>query len=445
MQGRQLGLFHAVMLVMGGVLGVGVFFNPARIAELVPHEGAFLALWVVGGVIALAGAAVFAELGGSLPQAGGWYVFLRTAFGPGVAFLFAWVVLGVITPGSIAVMVGFGVRSLNGWFPQLAEPDSPAALTTGALVLIAAHAAALRGVRAGAALQSTIMVFKIAVALAIVGAAFLVFDAPARAAGATAPELPALPTLGTFGAALLPVLFACGGWQHLCYLASEVREPSRTLPRALLLGAGGIVVLYLLLNAAYLHVLGSAGLAGRPLFASELIATLFGPHAGPWLSACLAVSALGVALVTIIATPWLYVAMAREGLFFARFGALAPRTGAPSTALCAQAVLCLVYWFAGSLTALVDAVVAVEWCFHVLAAVALLRLRARRPELPRPFVSPLYPLAPLVYLGLALFAVASSLQPAQFETTRTGFYVLAAGLVVYKPWRALVARRERMA
>lgn len=437
MQRRQLNLFDAVMLVMGGVIGVGIFFTPARVAALVPDTAAFFGMWVLGGLVALCGALTFAELGGSFPVAGGWYVFLREAWGRFVAFLFAWVVLGVIATGATAVMAGFCVQSLGEFAPALRENPHAAKVATAALVF-AVHVLAMFGVRAGATLQNACMVLKLAAIVLLAAGAFFAFDPP--------PGLARVPLserafdLTTLGAALLPVLFACGGWQHLCCLASEVKNPQRTLPLAMLLGACGIVLVYLLANSAFVRVLGTAGMAGDLGFAQKVADVTLGSAGGKFLAAAMAISALGVTIVTVLATPWLFVAMAREGLFFARFADVHPVSGAPVPALVVQLVLCLTWCFGGRAEALVDATVAAEWIFHALAAAALLRLRATRPDLDRPFRSPLYPLAPLVYLAIALFVIVSNFQGPQLEHTGTGLLVLVLGAAVYVPWRAIVAR-----
>jgi APA family basic amino acid/polyamine antiporter len=238
--------------------------------------------------------------------------------------------------------------------------------------------------------------------------------------------------------ALLPVLFAFGGWQLLCYVAPQVRDPQKTLPRAIVLGILGVVLTYLAINAAYLRVLGIEGLIADPSFSSEMARRTLGNTGGEILRAAMAVSALGISIAIIVTSPWLYVAMAREGLFFAKFGETHPRTGAPIPALLAQGGLALAYWTWGRADLLVDSVVFVEWIFHFLVAIALLRLRARRPDLPRPFVSPLYPLAPVLYALLATAVVVGTLAQSEPKSAAIGLGVLAVAALVYRPWRRLV-------
>ncbi len=426
------------MLVMGGIIGVGIFFNPRAVAEAVPDPAWFLALWGVGGLIAINGALTFAELGASLPHAGGWFVFLREAFGPFLAFLFAWVVLFVISTGACAVMMSIATANLHGIVPGIGPPGSASAEVAGAAILIAITGITMLGVKAGATFQNACMLIKLGAIAALVAGAWIFFDPPAAA------PVVRQSTAGSLwqGAprAMLPVLFAFGGWQLVFYIAPEVRDPSRTLPRAILLGIAGVVTVYLAINTAYLRVLGIDGLVADPQFASEVARRTLGPSGGEILRAAMGISALGVCAVTIIASPWLYVAMAREGLFFKKFEELNPRTGAPTLALVVQLLLCLAYWFWGQAEVLVNSVVFAEWIFHALAALALLRLRRTRPDLPRPYVSPLYPLAPVLYLCFAGALVISNLVQANARDVGIGLVLLAIGAAVYRPWRIIASR-----
>jgi APA family basic amino acid/polyamine antiporter len=428
---RQLTLLDATLLVMGGIIGVGIFYTPRMVAQQVPHPTAFLAMWAIGGLIALTGALTFAELGATFPKAGGWYVFLREAFGPFVAYLFAWVVLCVISTGAISVMARVLVQSIPG-LPESAH------FWTGAAVLVLVTGLAMLGAKAGATLQNVCMAVKLS-AIAAMAAVGLFWATPAPP---PATPLPVQEGAGGLAIgmvrALLPVLFACGGWQMLCYVAPQVRDPQKTLPRAIVLGILGVIATYLAIDAAYLRVLGIEGLIADPAFASEMARRTLGPTGGEFLRGAMAVSALGVCIVTIVATPWLYVAMAREGLFFARFAETHPRTGAPIAALFVQGGLSIAYWIWGQADLLVDSVVFVEWIFHFLVAVALLRLRSRRPELPRPFASPLYPLAPVLYALLATAVVVGTLAQAEPRSAAIGLGVLALATAVYRPWRRLV-------
>jgi len=445
---RKLSLFDAALLTMGGIVGVGIFHTPRDVAQLVPNPTAFLCMWVLGGLVALAGAMTFAELGGTFPRAGGWFVFLRETWGPFVAFLFAWIVLSVVSTGAIAVILEICTSNLAQLVPGVGPTGSPSRLAVGAGILIGVTGLTALGTKVGATFQNVCMLIKLFAILALVVGAFAFFTpetaplAPVRLPPA-APEagLALGPVRGPVRGmirALLPVLFACGGWQMACYIAPQIVNPRKNLPRAIVLGVIGVVVLYVLLNAAYLRVLGIEGLALDTSFAGRMAELSLGPHGRRLLQAAIAVSALGVCVVTIVATPWMYVAMAEEGLFFRKFAQLHPRTGAPVRALIVQGAIALAYWLWGHADVLVHSAVFVEWIFHGLVALALLRLRARRPELPRPFKSPLYPAAPLVYVAIACCVVFGNLAQAEVRDVGIGLGMLACGVVVYRPWKRLV-------
>jgi APA family basic amino acid/polyamine antiporter len=478
---KRLSLFDATLLVMGGIIGVGIFFTPSTVAARAPDPAAFLVLWAAGCGIAMIGALTFAELGATFPRDGGWYVFLREAWGPFVAFLFAWVVLCVVSTGATAVMMSFFtdvMRDLlrshptadalaSGAVAQAASPIGPAGsascVALGAAIIVLMTALTMCGVKIGATFQNVCMIVKLAAIAAMVFAGFALFTSGSAPEVAPPPPPEAGIARGML-AAILPVLFSCGGWQMVCYIAPQVRDPQKTLPRAIVLGVLGVAVTYLSINAAYLRVIGIGGLAADRGFASVMAERTLGGHGATLLRVAMAFSALGVCAVTIIATPWMYVAMAREGLFFARFAKLSAKTGAPMLALAVQCALCLAYWFWGEAGAarlaelpkdspeaqrlvtpdvLTSAVVYIEWVFHALVALALLRLRAKRPELPRPFTSPLYPLSPVLYLLFAIAVVCGNLAQANVRDTAIGLSLLAIGALVYTPWRALVARSSR--
>lgn len=448
-ESRKLTLLDATLLVMGGIIGVGIFFNPHKIAERVPVPGLYLALWVAGGLVAIAAGFTFAELGGSFPRAGGWFVYLRAAFGRPLAFVFAWVVLCVQSTGAIASIAKFCAGRLHVLWPSQIGGGGSRSETVAAAVLVGAVTlVALTGVKRAALVQNVCMVTKLLVIAALIAGGFLFLgrdEAPPPASESVPAEL----STGSVVLALLPLFYTLGGWQLIGYIAPEVKDPTRNLPRAILLGVTGVVAVYLAVNVSYLAVLGIDGLARDPDFAQRLSERAFGPIGEKILAAGMCVSAFGICAVNIIATPWLYVAMAREGLFFDSVGALDPRTGVPRRALLLQAGITCVYLLF-TLEFLVDSVVFVEWIFHLLAALGLLLLRVRRPDLPRPYRSPLYPLAPLVYLLAACIVVGGVLfQPGtrsitvwglSIELRALGLSIVAVGALLYRPWRALVER-----
>jgi APA family basic amino acid/polyamine antiporter len=221
----------------------------------------------------------------------------------------------------------------------------------------------------------------------------------------------------------------------VCYIAPQVRDPQRTLPRAIVIGVLGVVAVYLAANLAYLNVLGVQNLAGNDEFAKQVAVKVIGPLGAKVLLGAMIVSCIGIFTVNVITTPWMYVAMAREGLFFKRFERLHPRTGTPILAMALQALLTFGYLSWKDAGKLADSVVFSEWVFHALVALALISLRWRRPELPRPFRSPLYPVAPLVYLLIALYVLGGNVVEMDLQRIGQAAAVLSAGTLAFLAWR----------
>lgn len=457
--GRKLGLFDATMLVMGGIIGVGIFISPKDVAELVPSQLPFLGMWLLGGAVAMCGAATFAELGGTFPRTGGWFEFLREIYGPFISFLFAWVILGVVATGAIAVIAGFGAQMIGGLIPALHGEGRE--LVVAAAIILGITGIVLCGIKVGATFQNLCMIIKL-LAIAALVVAGLFFFTPGEASLPIEGAAPVVPlsfagelTWKGFIGAFLPVFFAFGGWQHLCYIAADVVEPRRTLPKAILIGVACVAVTYFLANFAYVRVLGIDQLATTDGFAAVVAQRTLGGGGERALRAAMAVSAVGVCVVNIIVTPGIFVGMARNGLFFERFGRLHPTTGAPVLALLAQAAIALGYLFWSHADVFVDlgervfdpadltaAVVFAEWMFHFLIAFGLIKLRLSRPDLPRPYKSFLYPLAPAIYLLVASLILVGNLATGPLARSGVGLVVLGIGALVYKPWRSFLGRPD---
>jgi basic amino acid/polyamine antiporter, APA family len=447
-EAKKLSPLDATLMVMGGIVGVGIFFTPAHVAAAVGEPWIFVTVWVVGGVAALAGAFTFAELGGSLPREGGWLVYLHEAFGRFPAFLFAWIVLLVVSPGAIAVMLDFFVAQLAVLVPAVGPPRGPVGLGVALAVLGILTAMTLRGIKVSARFQNVCMATKVlAIALLALGAA-LVLSGPSADVAPLAVVSPRSPW-SALAAGLLPVLFTYGGWQMVSYVAPQVEDAPRTLPRAIFVGVVLVAAIYLVANVGYLAALGLSGMAAAahegPGLATSLAERAFGPVGGRLLVLGMAVSALGIAVVNVVTTPWMYVTLARQKLFFAGFGELNAH-GAPARALYLQLAATAAYLLSGQGDALVSSVSFVEWIFHGLAALALLSLRRSRTDLPRPFASPLYPAAPALYLLIAIGVVcgnlATSIAEERIGSVGIGLAVLAVGALVFWPWsRAMATAR----
>jgi len=413
------------MAVMGGIIGAGIFRTPAAVAARTHSPRAALGAWALGGVIALCGAFCFAELGARRPKAGGGYVYLAETWGRLPAFLYGWALLLVIATGAIAaVAVTFASYfvALIGLPGGLTVP-----VAVGAIVLLSG--VNYLGVEPAAITQNIFTILKLA-ALAILIVAGLAASLPHSVA---APALPASGASG-LGAALVPILFTYGGWQQTNFIAEEIVEPEKNLPRALILGVLGVVVLYLLANLAYLRVLGQPGLAASDAPAADLMRRVIGPGGGALIAAGIAVSSFGFLNLVILVTPRVLQAMAADGVFVPRLAPLHPRYRTPSAAIVLQGVWAIGLALTGTFAQLVDYVSFGDWIFFGLTVAGLFKYRARDrgggPAEPRSFRVPGYPLTPAVFVLASGYVVVSAVL-ANPRNVMVGSALLALGLPVY--------------
>lgn len=346
---RQLGLFGTTMVVMGGIIGAGIFMNPYLAAQRVHTSSLILAVWIAGGLIALVGGFIYAELAARLPVVGGQYAYLRDALHPGVAFIYGWVLLLVIqTGGMTAVAVTFAryFLELTHW------PINDSAIATAALVLLTA--VNCLGVRAGSRVQS-------AMPLTAVGAIGVLVVCSLFFAGTSQivwrPVLDQPPSLNlalAFGAGMTPVLFAYGGWQTSSFLGGEVRNPQRTLPRGLILGVLGVIAVYTSVNFAYVRALGPDGLAETSTAASSVMAALLGPRGAQFIAAGIAFSAFGFLAQSILTAPRVYFAMAEDRVFFRSVAWVHPTSHVPIIAVGLQGLWAIAIALTGTYAQVVN-------------------------------------------------------------------------------------------
>ena len=437
---RELSVFDATMVVVGGIIGAGIFINPYLVAQRLPSAGLVLAAWAVGGGIALGGAFAFAELAALFPRAGGEYIYLREAYHPVLAFLFGWASLVMIQGGGIAaVAITFAQYTLR-FFGASASDPKPLAVT--ALVLVALVNCA--GVKPGSRLLNVLVVLKVAaLGVLILGGLWLARTLPPIPSPAQATRPSA--TLLVFGAALVPILFSYGGWQSVNIVAEEIREPPRALPRALTIGTLLVIVVYLLVNLVYLLTLTREGLAATATPAADAVRRLFGAGADRWIAAAIAVSTFGFLDLTLLAHTRTSYAMARDGVFFESLSRLHPRFGTPHRAIALQALWGIVLLLTGTYGGLVDSVVFGDWIFFGLTVAAVILLRRTHPVQSRvegAFLTPGYPFLPILFVAAAAYVVVSVVVS---NPVRSGIGVLlmAAGIPIYLVCSAGAKRREQ--
>ena len=439
---RALGAWDGASLTIGAVIGTGIFLTAGDVARALPHPLLAVGAWLAGGLLVLAGALSYAELGAMFPRAGGLYHFLREAWGPLPGFLYGWTCLLVIMTGGIAaIAVGFG-DYLGALVPFFSSERT--LLAVGALRVSGAQGAALLaiaaltaanhfGVREGAGIQNLFTLAKLGAVAALVVGGFAV--APAVAGGWSAP-LPAAPLAlaAPFGVALIATLWTYDGWYALTFSAGEVREPSRDLPRGLLIGVGVVVLAYALLNLVYLRALPVESLAGTSRVAEAATRVLFGDAAARAMTGAVAVSAFGCLAATILYSSRIYQPMAAHGVFFPSVTLIHTRWRTPVAALWLQSGWAMVLTLTGSYTQLFTYVTFGGVLFHVAGGLALFKLRASRPDAPRPYRAWGWPWLPALFvLGMALLTV-NTLQAAPRESL-LGLLAIAAGVPAYLAWR----------
>ncbi len=418
------------MIVMGGIVGSGIFMNPSVVAKQVHTPFLILGVWLLGGALAMLGAFIWAELATRLPGAGGQYLYLREAYHPAVAFVYGWVLLLVTqTGGMAAVAVTFAryYREITGavW------SDSAIA----AAVLLGLTAVNCLGARAGSNVQSALMLMKTgAIAALVIAGAWL--------GGGVIHPLPlldrpvSLGLLGALGAGVIPVAFAYGGWQTSTFVAGEMRNPARDLSRGLILGVSGVVVLYLAVNFVCLKVLGPEGLAATRTPASAVMRAAMGERGAWWIAVGIAISTLGFLSQGMLTAPRVYHAMARDGLFFESVGRLSSRTGAPVTAIVLQGIAATAIAFSGKYEQILNYEVSVDFIAFSLAAGALFLFRreGRAPAGGKIYRAPGHPYTTALFVAACVAIVASTVFTDPLNSAR-GWGIMLTGLPVYWLWR----------
>ncbi len=418
---RRLGLFDATMLVMGGIIGSGIFMNPSVVAQQVHTPALILLAWLVGGAIGLTGAFIWAELAATMPEVGGQYAYLRDAYHPLFGFLYGWVLLLVIeTGGMAAVSITFARYFLE----LTAFHLSDALVAVSALVVLTLINCL--GVRFGGRTQSVLMVLKIFAIVALI--AFGLFAPPIQAIAAP----PVRDSVTDFGGALVPVLFAYGGWQTANFIAGEMREPRRDLPRALLLGVAGVVALYTLVNVVCVRVLGAHGLAATSTPATAMVRSVLGPRGATFIATAIAISTLGFLSQSILTAPRVYFAMAEDGLFFSAVGRVSARSRVPVVAIVLQTVCTIAIALSGRYEQILNYVVSMDFIFFGLTASTLFVFR-RRAEVSR-MKTPGHPWTTIAFVAICWLVVANTIYRYPGNTL-IGMSILLAGVPAYFLWK----------
>ena len=434
---RRLGLLSAWAVLVGSTIGSGIFRTPAVVAERVDAPGLFIGGWVLGGVIALAGALTIAELAAMFPRTGGIYVYVREAFGALPAFLFGWAEFVVIRPaayGAIAITSAeyfWRLLGVDGGTTVGVLPISAAQVTAAGFIVLVA-AANYRGIQIGALIQNASTFFKVAALLLLILLGFILPHDPVPVAP-VAPLVPAAPLAG-FGIALVAILWAYDGWADLSFVGGEVKDPQRVLPRALLLGTATVVLLYLGAIAVYWHIVPLDRMAGSPLIAADAAQATMGRSGVVFVSLAIMISTFGTLNGSMMTGPRIFFAMAEDRLFFRRLADVHPRFGTPALCIVLAAVLGVVYVSIRQFADLADQFIIGIWPFYALGVAAVFVLRRRQPATPRPYRVLGYPVVPLLFLLASVYLLGN------YMLTEPGIFlwdvlVILSGIPVYAYWR----------
>jgi APA family basic amino acid/polyamine antiporter len=423
---RKLGWLDATMIVIGIVIGSGIFLLPNLIARSLPSAGAILSVWIISGVLSYFGALAYAELGAMMPATGGQYVYLREAYGPAVAFVSAWTfTLAVLSGGTAWLAVTFSIYV--GHFVQL----TPLAGNVISVALIAVLSAVnYVGVREGAWVQRIFTSLKIAGLLLLIGAAFLTSrsGAPVQAATETAFSF------ASFGVAMTACLMAYNGWTYISFVAGEVKEPQRNLLRSLVAGMAVVMALYVLANVAYLKVLSIAEIAANGRVGALLAERTMGPIGATLVSATVLLSIIGAVNGCILTSARLPFAQAQDGLFFSRFGRVHPRFQTPAFAIVFQGLWAAVLVLSGSYETLFSYSIVAAWIFYTMTVAAVYILRRKLPDHPRPYKMWGYPFTLWLFVLVSVWYVVNAFLNETVPSLMA-LAIIATGMAAYGFWR----------
>jgi basic amino acid/polyamine antiporter, APA family len=426
---RKLGMLDATAIVVGIVIGSGIFVLPNLIARNLPSSAAILAVWIVSGVLSFFGALAYAELGAMMPATGGQYVYLREAYGPLCAFVCAWTfMLAVLSGGSAWLAVTFSIYA--GYF----VPLTPASSKMMSIGLIAALSAVnYLGVREGAWVQRTFTFLKIAALLVLIGAAFL---APHSTPVATASHHPPLSFAG-LSIGMGACLMAYNGWAYVSFVAGEVRDPQRNLLRAMVIGMAAVMVLYVGVNLAYLGVMTIPEIAATARVGADLATRTMGSIGGTFVSLAVLLSIIGAVNGCTLTAARLPFAQARDRLFFARFGEVHPRFQTPASAILWGGLWTAILVLTGSYDTLYSYSIIAAWIFYTMTVAAVFVLRRKLPHAARPYRMWGYPFTLWLFLVVSVWFMVNAFL-AQPWPSFMAFVIVASGVLAFWIWRRLV-------
>ena len=466
---RRLGVLDSTTIVIGSMIGSGIFIAPSLMAGYIQTPGILILLWLGGGILTMFGALSMGELASAFPKAGGQYVYLKEAFSPLWGFLFGWTYFWVVQSGFIAAVAIAFSKYLGVFFPSLGEANKiftlhifgrAASLSTAQISAIICifilTAVNIRGVRAGATLQNIFTITKVSAMLLLILAAFLFFKGsfgnflpllkpilPAREGGVPLVGLPAASTLPLFAAlavAMSKALFAYDAWNSVSFVAEEVRNPQRNIPRAMFLGSGIVALVNTLITMAYLYVIpiGAMALVSENRIGAATAQAIMGQAGLAFITAAVLVSTFGCVNGLVLSGPRLYYAMARDGLFFKKNCRIHAKFKTPHVSLAFQGIWSCLLVLTGTYNDLLTYTVFASLLFNAVTVIGLFRLRRKKPGLERPYRVNGYPLVPLLYVAIAAFFIVYIIVGDPLNSGK-GIFLILTGVPVYFYWKKKLA------
>jgi basic amino acid/polyamine antiporter, APA family len=444
---RALGPWTTVAIIMGTVIGSGIFLVPTDMVKAVGSPGAVFAVWIFGGVLSLFGALTYAELSAAMPEAGGEYAYLTAAYGPFFGFLYAWTQTWVAKSASIAALATAFYSYLADFLPSLQTPlyvipwpigpgGGPLEIRYGQLLAIGLilflSAVNYRGVRAGGRVQVAVTALKVILIAGVIAAGL--FSREAHAANLASSASPIPGGIAGFFVALVAALWAYDGWNNAGMLGSEVENPQRTFPLALIAGVSAIIGVYLLTNLAYFSVLNAGEVASSDRVAADMMRRIAGSNGAAAVSVAAMISIFAALNGSILSGSRVPYAMAEDGYFFRRIGEVHPVYRTPASSILLLGVWSSLFVLSGRYSDLYNAVIFPSWILYGMTAAAVLVLRRRRPDLERPYRTWGYPWVPLTFVGVTLLLLYRTLISAP-RASGIGLVVIALGVPFYFYWK----------
>ena len=455
---RKLGLFDSTMVMVGIVIGSGIFLTSGIMAKSIPSSGLILLAWFVGGLLTLAGALTYAELGAAMPEAGGQYVYLREAYGPMAGFLFGWILFLVYMTGGIAGLALAFAEYTGYFFPSLGidhiilnlnvplfqnsfHYSLSAGQLVGVAVIVVLSIFNFVGIGLGKFIQNFFTVIKIGILAAIIILGFAIGKG-------TPPDLSMNPMgmdfgsiLIGFGISLVAVAWAFDGWNNVNFVAGEIKNPKRNLPLALILGTLGITFLYVLVNYVYLYALPINETIGVVRIAEKATGALFGASTGALISGLVIISVFGALNGSILVGPRVYYAMAKDGLFFRRVAHVHPRFRTPGFSILIQAIWASLLTLMGTFEQMFTFAMFIGILFWIVATASVFTLRKKRPDLPRPYKTWGYPVVPAIFIIASTGILLNTLIEKPVEAL-AGLLLTALGIPAYYYWKSRSKSKE---